>query len=227
MKRLAFCLIVCLFSVLTLAQERVEKRVELKNGIVLTGYVQVQPDGSYQVETSAGDKLVFTQAEVARVVNVNPSLTPETNDYYEGKTVYKKGGALCFYATNEPLTQKDFSTFQQWEKYQKAQKKWKTGNTIAIASSFSLGAGVGLMTPYLLAEYIAIGSVEYKDSYESCLFIGGALAGVSTALLVTGLIIKGNGNKRLVAVRDSYNQNPGYALNFGVQQYGVGLALHF
>lgn len=226
MKKFVTLLVVSLVTLTAMAQEKVEKRIELKNGTILTGFVQEQQDGSYRVETESGDVLVFSSSEVERIVEGNlMTSNPQTNKYYEGMTLYKKGGNLHFYSSGQKLEQKDFTTYPGWEKYQKAQKKWRTGNTITITSAVSLAAGVGLLTPYLLANYT--NAIEYTDSMELFLHIGGALSTVSVAMLVTGLIIKGNGNKQLTVIRDSYNQNPGYALNFGAQQHGLGLALVF
>ena len=237
MKRLALCFIVCLFSVLALAQERVEKRVELKNGTVLTGYVQVQPDGSYQVETSAGDKLVFSPSEIARVVNAIPS-----NNQQEGEIVYKKGGSLYFYATGKPLVQNDFYTEQGWKKYRGAQTSRKVG-TGFILSGICLTAAAP-------AFYYATDGLYDKNQWEDTsyydeekgeLIEDGHYGGYNydwelatilvgsggVALTIAGIVFSVSGNARIKKIARAYNQQPGYVLDFGTQQHGVGLALHF
>jgi len=58
------------------------------------------------------------------------------------------------------------------------------------------------------------------SSYD-CLIYGGS------GIAITGLAFNIVGNIRLKQTAETSNQQPGYALDFGAQQHGMGFALHF
>jgi len=118
MKRIVVLIIVALAPVLALAQDKVEKRVELINGTTLIGAVHVQSDGSYQVETTSGDVLIFPPSEGSRVVGADDPVLLE-------RIVYKKGGKIRYFSSGKPLEQNDFSSYPRWEKYRRAPKNVK------------------------------------------------------------------------------------------------------
>ena len=237
MKKSILLILVCLLPISLFAQEKEEKSIELKNGTVLKGYVEQQPDGSYLVETASGDMLFFSPSEVSRIINLKP--TPE-NDEKQNKSsagglVYRRKGELCFSATGTPLTQDDFFNFQGWEKYQKAQRLRKTGNKIMLWGSIGCIAAGVIVGGVIMFSY---GEYEYYDSYHdvyrnygydySVFGASSAIGGMASVVpIVTGLIIKSSGNAKLNKMAKVYNQNPGYVLNFGPQQHGVGFALNF
>lgn len=225
MKRIVFVIIACMLPLLALAQEKKEMKLDLKNGTSLTGMVTIQKDGSYLLETSSGDIFFFEVSEVrkATVITQEP-LSPVVlagSDYYEGKVVYKEGSCLRLYENNEALTQKDFATYPAWERYQKAKKKAKSGANLMIWGSIggvlagaAGGAIVGVINEEIDEEYILAG-------------MGGGAMLFSVPLFITGLILNISGNKQLKKMENTYNQSPGYVIDFGAQQHGVGFALKF
>ena len=210
MKKIVILIILFLVPVLALAQEKVVNRVELKNGTNLIGVVQVQSDGSYQVETTSGDVLVFPPSEVNRVVGVDDPVLIE-------KIVYKKGGQIRFLSTGKPLEQNDFSVYPDWEKYRGAQKKRKAGTIMMISGAT---VAVGSFAVFYVTFINDPPTDSVIDSYKWLSY-----GGIGIAL--TGLAFNIVGNIRLKQIAESFNQQPGYALDFGAQPHGVGVALHF
>lgn len=217
-KLLIICLLLFIFPFILMAQEKEEKRLELKNGTVLTGYVEVQPDGSYLLETQSGDVFFFSPSEVAKVMSLLPASQQTTgvSDYFDGKTVDKRRGKIYMLATEEELTKNDFMTYQGWEKYQKAKKTRKTGNILLISAGGVAGLGLVLGGTFAIIE---------ED--EDPLIAAAVGFGIGALIAIPGLILCISGNKQLIKIQDAYNQTPGYVLDFGVQQHGVGFALKF
>ena len=201
-----------------MAQERVEKRLELKNGTVLTGYVDIQQDGSYLLETQAGDVFFFMPSEVSRIMSIMPQVQNQqaSLEYYGGKTVDKRRGKIYMLATDQELTQSDFMTYEGWEKYQRAKRTRKTGNILLIS------AGGLAVTGVLVGGIFAI-----IEGDEDPMIVAGVGFALAAPAAVAGLICSLVGNKKLKIIEKNYNQRPGYALEFGAQQYGVGLSLKF
>ena len=68
MRKYICLLVFCLVSICAMAQETRElKQVNLKSGIVLTGYVTNNTDGSISVTTVDGDQLWYSSAEVRSI----------------------------------------------------------------------------------------------------------------------------------------------------------------
>ena len=68
MRKYICLLVLCLVSICAMAQETRElKQVKLKSGIVLTGYVTNNTDGSISVTTVDGDQLWYSSAEVRSI----------------------------------------------------------------------------------------------------------------------------------------------------------------
>ena len=132
MKRILITTIIFLFPALLFAQERVEKRIKLKDGTVLTGFVEQQQDGSYLIETDSGDILFFSPSEIANLTTVNEKSKALGDINSTDSIVYLKRGKIFFYANNEEVTQNDFAHIQVWQDYQRAQKIRRTGGTLAI-----------------------------------------------------------------------------------------------
>lgn len=75
--------VLLLLSLSVFAQEMTERRIELKNGTILTGIVVLQSDGSYLVELKSGDVIFFQATEVSRIVDdarPSTSLVPDRID---------------------------------------------------------------------------------------------------------------------------------------------------
>lgn len=243
MKRIILVVFACLLPLLALAQEKKEMKLDLKNGTSLTGMVTVQQDGSYLLETSSGDIFFFEVSEVKRATAIAqepaPVAVPAGNDYYEGKVVYKKRGSLRFYETNEKLAQKDFSTFQGWEKYQKAQKNIKTANSLLIITGGMLvlggvfaAVGIPNQGEYVMDDgygwELSFDHKHYESKFGDILApAGGCLGMAAIPVAITSLVFGIIGNSKLKKMEKAYNQHPGYVIDFGGQQYGVGFALKF
>ena len=205
MKRIVLCIITVLISVIALAQGKTEMKLELKNGSAITGQVQMQIDGSYLIETPSGDLFLFSPSEVNKAIIIGNSVNGGTN----GKTVYKKGGKLLFSDTGVPLTETDFTSFRDWDKYQSARALRRAGNILMLSAAGCVGVGLGIMFWYgddVPLIYSAIG--------------GGALLG-------SGLICTIIGNAKINNIGKNYNQHPGYAIDFGAQEHGIGFAINF
>lgn len=234
MKKTLLILIACLLPLMAMAQEKKEMKLELKNGTTLTGLVTVQQDGSYILENTSGDVFYFDASEVrkATVIFESPvSQTADLNDYYGGKTVYKKGGSLRFYANNEKLTQKDFADFQSWQKYQKAQKNINTSNKLLITAGGLVLVGGVITGVYLgISESFSGSNEEYYNLQQRISWMapaGGVPVLAAIPVAITSMIFGIVGNTKLKKMADAYNQSPGYVLDFGAQQNGVGFALKF
>lgn len=222
MKRIAILLFTIFLPIILLGQEKVEKRLELKNGNILTGFVQIQQDGSYLLETASGDIFFFSPSEISKMTDLNPTSKKESTIMAPiSGSVFRDGGELRFSSNGMALTQEDFADYQGWDKYQKAKRLRKTGNRIMLWGSIGcVSAGVLAGAVFCWIEY---GELDVED-----LLIASALgAGATVIPLTTGVIIKSSGNKRLNKIAEAYNQRPGYVLNFGAQQHGVGFALNF
>ncbi len=93
-------------------------------------------------------------------------------------------------------------------------------NQAGVGKWIAIGGGGAMITGGVL---MAIGRGEMQDEGLVGLFIYGAgfISGI------TGLILIFNAHSKLNKMANTYNQNPGYALNFGVQQNGIGFAFNF
>ena len=201
-------LIVCmaLISVLAYSQERVLKEVILGDGSTISGYVTTQPDGSYKVETPAGDVFFFSSSEVKRVQEIEVKRVVES--VVPGQVlVYKRGGSIRFCSNDQKLTQDDFLTAKGWKTYKGA--KGLRGWGYGVAATGLVAAGLGA-TYWILADE--------RGAY--------AVAG-GGAVLVGGIAMIIVGNAKIKKIVKGYNNNPGYAFDFGVQQHGIGFAMTF
>jgi len=68
MKRFLILILAAFLPFLALAQEKVVKGLELKNGDVLNGSVEIQGDGSYLIKLASGDVIIFSSSEVSKIV---------------------------------------------------------------------------------------------------------------------------------------------------------------
>ena len=123
-------------------------------------------------------------------------------------------------STGEELTQNDFMTYQGWEKYKKAHRQSKTGTILFISAGAATVVGalggmiIGLSYGDFDFEYVAEGAAV------GALFVG-------VPCIIGGVVFKMIGNKQLKKIEQTYNQTPGYVLDFGAQQNGIGFALKF
>lgn len=221
MKKALLVVLAALCTLVANAQEKTEKQIVLKNGIALTGVVEVQPDGSYRVEVASGDVFYFTSAEVSKVTDSKGKIVFKKQESEQGvhnyipteSSVFVRRGKLYSSVTGEALTQNDFASLGEWEKYQRGRNTRKTGNAL-------LWSGVGVSVAGV-AGFVWFGNFAWSEH----LSIGVGSAGI--ALVTAGIIVKVIGNKQIKLIANNYNQRPGYALDFGAQQYGVGFALKF
>lgn len=218
MKKTFLFIALIIVSFLAMAQEKTEMRLDLKNGTSLTGQVQIQSDGSYLIEMPSGDVFFFSPSEVERAVAIRSIASQEgQKDYYEGRIVEKRKGKIYMLSTDKELTPQDFMTFQGWEKYRKAQNAIKTANILLIVTGGMVAAGGAIAMPYLIGA-----------SDDSVVAMTGGLIGLAAApVAVASLIFGISGNKRLTKIQDVFNYSPGYVLDFGAQQNGIGFALKY
>lgn len=220
MKRTVLLLIASIFSILAIAQEREVKIVELINGNTVSGYVQTQQDGSYLVETESGDVFFFSQSEVKSINATKKAFVSGDLDYYGGITVEKKKGKLYKLSSGKELIPADFMSYSDWEKYRKAQNIIKTANTLLIVSGSMVAVG-GILAIIYFADQGDI-DLEWMGTAGGCIGMF-----VAAPLAITSLVLGISGNKQLATIKDAYNYHPGYVVDFGMQQYGLGFALKF
>ena len=224
MKKALLVVLAALCTLVAYAQEKTEKQIVLKNGTALTGVVDVQPDGSYRVEVASGDVFYFTSAEVSKVTDSKGKIVFKKQESEQGvhnytpteSSVFVRRGKLYSSATGEALTQNDFVSLGEWEKYQRGRNTRKTGNALLWSGVGSSVVGV--------AGFVVFNNIAWNEDLAN-ISIGVGSAGI--ALITAGIIVKVIGNKRIKVIANNYNQRPGYALDFGAQQYGVGFALKF
>ncbi len=218
MKKLALMVLMALCSVLAIAQDKTEKKLQLKNGTTLSGVVEVQTDGSYRLETAAGDVFFFSPSEVSKVIDDTPKAdkkaTAQLKKVSDAEAVvYRKGGNLLFKSTGAKLTQEDFASFEGWDKYRKAQNLHGWGNGLMYG-------GAGALAGFAIAQ-LALGDDLADEDIVIPAIVG------SSSILITGVVLKLIGNKKIAKIGDGYNHNPGYVLDFGAQQSGIGFAIKF
>lgn len=227
MKRIIICLWMCFIPFMLFAQEKKEMQLELKNGTSLSGMVQIQPDGSFLLETDSGDVFFFNSSEVKKATPVaKPVNLPGSDENYQWEIVYKKGGKLRFSQTGEFLSQKDFSTYEGWQNYQKARSSIKTANILLITTGGIVAVGGATAIVGAILDVSELDK-EMEFNGDEIASVGGIIGLAAVIPAITSLIFGIVGNTQLKKMADTYNQHPGYVLDFGAQQYGVGFALKF
>ena len=224
MKKTVVLLLIALLSLNMYAQgSRVLKQIELKNGTSMVGYVTTQSNGSVMIETQDKDIFIFSPSEISRITNKQDSNTASESDSFQGKRVFLQNGQLLDSSTGNPLVVGDFMSFQSWKQYDEAARTFKTG--AGLTKWGLIGGGVGICA---FVPVVIIGNTSDRyDDLEGLLISSFCLSCAGAALTAAGLITKGVGKKKLQRVADDYNHSNGYTFEFGVQQYGIGLALKF
>ena len=212
MKKLLIILFAVLLPILAHAQE---KRLILKDGTVLVGEVELQADGTYRFKSSEGDVFFFQPSEVQRVVDLETRGITTVNGIAVYRDVYRKKGELRFSGSNQALTEFDFTNQESWQNYQVAHNKWKAGTVLLISGvpSFVIGE-----------TFLVLGSIFGP---EPLTIASGGLAVLGLAASTTGLVLTLSANSSLKKMANAYNEHPGYVIDFGVQQHGIGLAINF
>ena len=187
----------------------------MNDGTTLTGEVEVKADGTYVLKTAEGDIFVFQPHEVQRLVVRNSEGSATPNVYVNNDIVYLNKGKICYIDSGAPLQEIDFKTFQIWEQYQKTTRRWETGNVLLISGGSALVLGGASMGIGLLSDEWAMEG------------IGLIVSSVGLIVGVVGLSMELTAKNKLKKMTKTYNESPGYVLDFGVQQHGIGLALRF
>lgn len=129
----------------------------------------------------------------------------------------RKGSKLYLAGTNQLVNSTDFTNSSAWQQYQKGSSQMNASKYLFIASGVGLalgGAGLGMMMGDDLTY--SVGMVS---------FISGLA--VTSVGAISGLILRMSGKSKIenaIAIETN-----GYAseVSFGLQQYGVGIALTF
>jgi len=222
------------------AQEREKKVLELTNGNTVTGYVEQQSDGGWQLETESGDIIFYSAAEVKNVrlyddennsENENSQTTIRNVDISNPYIIHRKGSKLLFANDTEISSQKVGSSF--YGDYMKYKKRYVRGIWVTASGAVSGIIGVALI-PSSKGFTSSSESWNANGSYSSSqttikvwplLFIS-----AGTGLLVWGLVDWIGGANGLNGLIHQYNSNytdSTVQLSIGAQQYGWGLALKF
>lgn len=204
-----------LISVFSLAQNQNVKRIVLTDGTVINGQAERQADGTIMVSTTNGDIFFFQPSEVSRIIGPKDALSTESQEAGFDSVVTRKGNKLCFVNSGIALTQQDFYSTKEWEEYLSIQRKGRTGRILLYSGLGGLGMG---------AAYLGIGFGTQTEVLKILGVVAG-LAGLGVG--ITGLVLTTGSNRRLNNIEDSFNKNSEVKLSFGIQKYGVGLALAF
>lgn len=71
MKKIVIMIVALVSCIVMSAQDvKVKSKVELKNGNEVVGYITEQSDGSYLVETEAGDMFFYSASEIKKIVEI-------------------------------------------------------------------------------------------------------------------------------------------------------------
>lgn len=214
-------IVTLLLPVLAFSQNGSQRSLTLKNGTTIKGEVEIQDDGTYQVKTASGDVFYFMEDEIKKGNASNTKIKIPKNA--SNSVVFRSGNQLYYVDGLRPLSQDDFNTLEGWNTYMKASKKGESGRIVTRwgSGAFLLG-GVLVGIGYLAGQHGDMGEIS------SIIGVTGLfLAGAGLITDVTGLCIIWSSNSKLNKIAKGYNQTPGYALNFGVQQHGIGLSLTF
>ena len=233
MKRLLLIIVFAAIALIASGQEKVKKVLELKNGTSVTGFVMVQEDGSYLLETDAGDVLFYTADEVLRLVDEgawsSQAYSIKDNVSPSDKNLLKRGGfGLKFAGTGKPLLpQQVTSAF--WQDYQKASKGKKTGMWLTIGGGVVVLTGVTLSQTLEVYEtgayYNGHGYTTYDNYYSSP--IGSIVATAGAGVAIWGVIKMIKGNIKLGRLAAQYNKDHGYASSLSIDAAPGGIALTY
>lgn len=217
-------IILCIFllPLLAYSQDQNIQRLFLKDGRALSGKVVIAENGIYQIETVDGDIFYFQPDEIDGVIGLHNDKVGKKKSFKTSDVVFRKGNELRFIVDNQPLSQHNFNTLTGWINYEKAKKNGKTGRICLYSGAGALVLGYG--TVGLLA---LTGKIHSGTGSDLLLGLGSGVVGVGFITGITGLIMTLSSNSKLNKMANTYNQNPGYALNFGVQQNGIGFAFNF
>lgn len=215
-------IVAILIPVLAFSQNKPTQRVILKNGSAINGTVQLMADGTYEVKSASGDTFYFLPSEVERVIGLSQENDTDKNgNVKKGRNevegpVIRYRNTLRFSGSSTELSQNDFLSNDSWNKYLNNRKKGKTGRIL-------LYSGLG---------GIALGGIEIgiglsNDNNKVLQYIGTAFIAAGLGVAIAGLSMTISSNKNLNQMANEFNPNPGYALNFGMQQHGLGFALNF
>lgn len=217
MKRFILFIFLVVLSTLAYCQNNGAKRLFLKDGTVINGDIQIEPDGSYKVKTSNGDIFYFFPSEVEQrgEEKVKTEKQLPQNDIIIGEKIERHGNMLRFVDTKTPLSKNDFYRLEGWEKYESIRKRGKIGRGLLYGGLGGIALGAGLII------------LEVETNTNVVGYIGSVLVFSGIGASITGAVFTIKSNKRLNRMEDSYVRSAGYSLNFGVQQYGVGFAFRF
>lgn len=221
MKHYLILVLALTLPILSFAQTKPIQRIYLKNGVTINGTVQHMADGTYEVKSATGDTFYFLPSEVERITGLSEeSATDKKGSAKKGKNkvagpVIRHRNTLCFSEDMTELKQGDFYSLDSWNKYLEIQSKGKTGRIL-------LYSGIGGIVLGQAGELIGLAAGS-----EIVPYIGLAVFAAGLGVGISGLCMTISSNKKMSKLAQEFNPNPGYALNFGVQQYGIGFSLSF
>lgn len=214
-------IVAILIPVLAFSQNKPTQRVILKNGSAINGTVQLMADGTYEVKSASGDTFYFLPSEVERVIGLSQENDTDKNGNVKkgrnevGGPVVRRRNKLCFSEGMTELKQGDFLSNESWNKYLQNKKKGNTGRIL-------LYSGIG---------GVVLGGIEIiiggSTDNDGLIYAGGGFLAAGLGVGITGLCITIDSNRNLNRMANEFSPNPGYALNFGIQQHGLGFALNF
>ena len=220
-------------TIMCFSQERVKKVIDLKNGTSVAGFVMEQEDGSYLLETEAGDVLFYTAEEVRSVRmqgeenKTRPSSKSKITPLTEGHILKRNGFSLTFADSGDDLLPEQVST-SFWNDYRKASKGKRAGMWIMIG-----GGGVVIIGSALSAiKTVEEGSYWNGNGYTTYHNVNSSPVGAIVASVGAGVAIFGavkffSGNAKLGKLAKQYNSQHGYSSELSLEVVPTGLAFKY
>lgn len=218
-------------TIMCYSQERIKQVLELKNGTNVSGFVMQQEDGSYLLETEAGDVLFYSPDEVLEV-KTEESITSNKKQSTSGialdRGLKKSGFSLTFIETGENLRQDQVSP-SFWTEYHKASNSKRAGMWLIIGGCGTTAIGAILSSALTITEsgsyWNGSGYATYNHTYSSP--VSYIVSAVGGALQIWGIIDFFSGNAKLNNLAKQYNALHGYSSELSLDVIPGGLALKY
>ena len=131
---LSFFLLITLCASVSWAQDsRTLQKIKLKNGYILSGYVEPQSDGTYKVETTGGDIFYYSSSEISKIESSEAKKEKQAKKKAEIESLpLKEKGYIGILSGGFGLAVEDYPVVQ-----------FHFVNGIRFSKKFSMGLGIG------------------------------------------------------------------------------------
>lgn len=131
---LSFFLLITLCASVSWAQDsRTLQKIKLKNGYILSGYVEPQSDGTYKVETTGGDIFYYSSSEISKIESSEAKKEKQAKKKAEIESLpLKENGYIGILSGGFGVADGDCPVVQ-----------FHFVNGIRFSKKFSMGLGIG------------------------------------------------------------------------------------